>query len=349
MSNIYQKIKGKAGKLRKSYVSLGSEDGSVSPTKLNKTLVEGSKGISEKFVNHSDALMEGYNETINEDGASFGDDLASDGNKDVFDGVSKYGSPAKNKNTAAEEAAEKLKSVRVKREGEFKNEAGDALDVYDTTTTTPGETDDYDGSGGYASDEDWQKFLDSEDGKAYTEKYSPKEEVTTEMNVRPEEKEETTPGEKADYNMGWMESRNAKKARRVQLRDDKKKTRQYNKIIKKFEKGGGSSSDERMSPEVRAAYAHFTKDGSESKFDSAIGSTTGVNKPSETVVTKGNEAGAEGAVTLDKDGKPITKFGSPTKFGPIGAAIGKAALGMAAKKLTSGIGYKMQGPLYKKQ
>ena len=316
--SIYEKIKESQGQ---------------STAKIISIVVDQSKGIGKKFVNHSKALMQGYDETLDEDGASYGEDLASDGKDDPFDSVVEYSSPVKK--TASDEAAEALmNTTKVKREGEFKNEGGDALDVYDITTTTPGEVDDYDGSGGYMSDEDWTKFLDSDQGQEYTKKYSPQEEKSVEMNVRPEEKEETTPGEKADYNMGWMESRNAKRARRVQHRDNKKKTRQMSRLIKKFERKGGNKDSESMSPEVRAAYAHFTKDGATSKFDKPIGSTTGVNKPSETKITKGNEAGAEGAVTLDKDGKPVTKYGSPTKFGA-------GFLGVAGKALASPTGKKV--------
>ena len=323
---------------QKTIMEKVAESRAKSVAKINTTLVEQSKGIGKKFVNHSKALMQGYNETIDEDGASFGEDLASDGKNDPFDSVVEYSSPVKN---AADEAAEALKgnTTKVKREGDFANESGDALDVYDITTTIPGEVDDYDGSGGYMSDEDWKAFLETDQGKAYTEKHSPKEEKSVEMNVRPEEKEEVKEGEKANYNMGWMESRNAKRARRVQLRDDKKKTRQYNRLIKKFEKKGGSSDSENMPPEVRAAYAHFKEGGATSKFDTPIGSTTGVNKPSETIVTKGNEAAAEGAVTLDSSGNPVEKKkeeAPPTKF------LGAGALGMAGKALIkSGAGKKL--------
>tara|TARA_R100001463_G_scaffold26260_4_gene61619 strand:+ start:372 stop:1424 length:1053 start_codon:yes stop_codon:yes gene_type:complete len=314
--SIYEKIKESQGE---------------SPAKISSILVEQSKGIGKKFVNHSKALMQGYNETLDEDGASYGEDLASDGKDDPFDSVVEYSSPVKN--AADEAAAAVANTTRVKREGEFKNVDGDALDVYDITTTTPGEVDDYDGSGGYMSDEDWTKFLETEQGQEYTKKHSPQEEKSVEMNVRPEEKVEKDPDEKAEYNMGWMESRNAKRARRVQHRDNKKKTRQMNRLIKKFERKGGNKDSENMPPEVRAAYAHFTKDGATSKFDTPIGSTTGVNKEGETRVTKGNEAGTEDAVTLDEKGNPVN-YGSPTKFGA-------GFLGVAGKALASPTGKKV--------
>ena len=43
------------------------------------------------------------------------------------------------------------------------------------TGEIPGTTDDYDGSGGYAPDDEWQAFLDSPKGKEYLERTSPKQ------------------------------------------------------------------------------------------------------------------------------------------------------------------------------
>ena len=91
---------------QKTIMEKVAESRAKSVAKINTTLVEQSKGIGKKFVNHSKALMQGYNETIDEDGASFGEDLASDGKNDPFDSVVEYSSPVKN---AANEAAEALK------------------------------------------------------------------------------------------------------------------------------------------------------------------------------------------------------------------------------------------------
>ena len=329
---------------QKTIMEKVAESRAKSVAKLNTTLVNQSKGLGKKFVNHSKALMQGYNETIDEDGASFGEDLASDGKNDPFDSVVEYSSPVK---SAASEAADALKKTRVKREGNFQNESGDALDVYDITekgedVVQPYSKDwDIEAAGGLTYEEWIKQPGNQEKEDAFVESMTTpgEDKKSVEMNVRPEEKEEVKEGEKANYNMGWMESRNAKRARRVQLRDAKKKTRQYNRLIKKWERKGGSSEDEKMPPEVRAAYAHFTKDGATSKFDTPIGSTTGVNKPSETIITKGNEPGAEDAITLDSSGKPIEKKNEeapPTKF------LGAGALGMAGKALIkSGAGKKL--------
>ena len=324
---------------QKTIMEKVAESRAKSVAKINVTLVNQSKGISKPFVNHSKALMQGYNETIDEDGASFGEDLASDGKNDPFDSVVEYSSPVK---SAASEAAEALKT-KVKREGNFQNESGDALDVYDITekgedVVQPYSKDwDIEAAGGLTYEE-WIKQPGNqakEDAFVDSMTTPGEDKKSVEMNVREVENKEEKEGEKAKYNMGWMESRNAKRARRVQLRDAKKKTRQYNRLIKKFERKGGSSESENMPPEVRAAYAHFTKDGATSKFDTPIGSTTGVNKPSETIETKGNE----GAVTLDSSGNPVEKKkeeAPPTKF------LGAGALGMAGKALIkSGAGKKL--------
>ena len=116
-----------------------AESRAKSPAKINTTLVIQSKGVGKKFTNHSKALMQGYNETIDEDGASFGEDLASDGKNDPFDSVVEYSSPVK---SAASEAADALKT-KTKREGNFQNEDGDALDVYDITEKGPDVVQDY--------------------------------------------------------------------------------------------------------------------------------------------------------------------------------------------------------------
>lgn len=107
MGTIYQKIKGAAEAKRRSFVSLGSEDGTVSPTKINQTLVEGSKGMGKKFVDHSNAVMDGYNSTINEAGASFGNNLITDF-KNRFKADSGGGS---GKDGSVKTAAEKKKEA----------------------------------------------------------------------------------------------------------------------------------------------------------------------------------------------------------------------------------------------
>ena len=380
MSTIYEKMKAHAEKKRRSFVSLGSEDGAVSPTKLNQTLVDGSKGLSKPFYNPANDLMDGFNSTVNETGMSYGEDLASDGdkldfgsgNKSNAPSVVEFSSPAKNAN---KEAAEKLKSTttRTKREGDFSNEAGNAVDVTDVITLTPGNG--FEDSGEKMSNEDYTQWKkDNPDWKekedAYVEKKEgakDKEDKSVEITERPTENKEVTetPGTKSQYNMGLMETRNAKKARNKQLRSNKKLTKKYEKLIKKHEKTKGNNSEsERMSPELRDAYAHFSEEGSSesNRFNQRVGTTKGVDTKatSEEKVTAGFEAGAEGATVIDasgnpvenkKDEKSIAEFKaapSVTKFaGVVAGALGKAAIGMAADKLTGGPKYKMRGPLYK--
>ena len=286
MGTIYQKIKGAAEAKRRSFVSLGSEDGTVSPTKINQTLVEGSKGMGKKFVDHSNAVMDGYNSTINEAGASFGNNLITDfknkfkadsgsgGSKSTesgsegtgaetttdngvkpIDPVADFKTPAKVKSPAKKtkaggpnekEIADALtkpgpSTTREDREGNFQNEAGEDIRVTDITTTTPGTKgvpDDYDGSGGYASKEDWAAFLETDKGKEYTrgiEGTPEKIDKSVEMKTAEEKKEEVTPGTEKTYNMGWMESRNASRATNVQRRQANKTTRKNERLIKRFE------------------------------------------------------------------------------------------------------------------
>lgn len=359
MSTIYQKIKG-AEKLRKSFVSLESKDGTVSPTKINSTLVEGSKGMGKKFVNHSNALMDGYETTLNEDGASYGDSIKSDGKGDTpFDGfkkflpITKYKSVAKNDPEAeAKKALGGSKTTKTKREGDFMNEGGDALDVTDVVTLTPGETkvEDYskewdkEAAGGldYAewikqpgNQEKEDKFVASK-----TTTTPDKEDKSVEMKTSEEDTEVKTPGGKKSYNMGWMESRNASRALETQAKSAKKVTKRNQNLIKKFEKGGGNSESESMSPELRAAYAHFqAPTDKKSKFETKIGSTSGRDTKGTSETKTANVKGKDGAIKLGPDGKPIVKEPVQTVN----------AYKSAAKSLISPTKFKLKGSTYKKQ
>ena len=204
MSTIYEKMKAHAEKKRRSFVSLGSEDGTVSPTKLNKTLVDGSQGLSKPFYNPANDLMDGFNSTVNETGMSYGEDLASDGdkldfghgNKSNAPSVVKFNSPAKDAN---KEAAEKLKSTttRTKREENLSDVDGNALDVTDVVTITPGNG--FEDSGELMSDEEYEKKkLDPEYMKKEAEYLKKKEgaedkeEKSVEISKRPTENKEVT-------------------------------------------------------------------------------------------------------------------------------------------------------------
>ena len=359
MSTIYQKIKGAADKKRRSFVSLESKDGTVSPTKLNQTLVKGSEGLSKKFVNHSNALMDGYESTLDADGATFGDDLEADGKGDnPFGGINlegfglgKYKSVTKSDPENEAKKALKSKTTKTTRVGEDGKPTefdldGVASTVDDVVTLTPGGI--VDNGEDQMSNEDWKKFTaqETEQDKidraaaevARGRREEDKEEKSVEINPLEDNKEVTTetPGTKKKYNMGWMESRNAKRATNVQRRQAKKETRQNERLIKKFEKTEGNNSDsERMSPEVRAAYAHFTEDKPKTKFDSKIGSTSGrdTEGTSDTKITKGPKDGT-GNTKIDSEGNvipPVAEYKSATK------------------KLTSPGKFKLKGSTYKKQ
>lgn len=358
MSTIYQKIKG-AEKLRKSFVSLESKDGTVSPTKLNSTLVEGSKGMGKKFVNHSNALMDGYETTLDEDGAAYGDSLKSDGKGDTpFNGfkkflpITKYKSVAKNDPEAeAKKALGGSTTTRTKREDPkgFMNEGGDALEVTDVVTLTPGNErtrlysdlpeEDREAARQYNLDKHGT-HNPTKEGKTNNKiGEADKEEKSVEMKTSEEDTEVKTPGGKKSYNMGWMESRNASKAIERQAASDKKVTKRNTKLIKKFENGGGNKDSESMSPELRAAYAHFAPPtDKKSKFDTKVGSYSGRDTKGTSETTTDNVKGKDGAIKLGPDGKPIVKEPVQTVN----------AYKSAAKSLTSPTRFKLKGSTYKK-
>jgi hypothetical protein len=103
-----------------------------------------------------------------------------------------------------------------------RNYKGSMVDYYKSeleklggSITIPGAVDNYDGSGGYMSNEDWTKFLQTEQGKAYTEKHSPKtiklpNKTETSGRIEPIN-EKTDPSQQ--YNMGFREAEDANWAR----------------------------------------------------------------------------------------------------------------------------------------
>ena len=106
----------------------------------------------------------------------------------------------------------------------IKNYKGNAVEYYldevqnqGGSITIPGKKDDYDGSGGYMSNEDWTKFLQTEQGKAYTEKYSDKTvdlpgETTRTGTIKPLTETITKP-DTQQYNMGFDQAEDANWAR----------------------------------------------------------------------------------------------------------------------------------------
>jgi len=141
-------------------------------------------------------------------------------------GAGKFASPAK----AAKDEVKKNMG-----KGFVNDEFGD---VVETTKTTEAVKDDYDGSGGYMSNEDWLKFLDTKQGKEYTEKHTTgKETKTYDVTPNVEEVTETTPGTKSNYNMSYKKALSAKMSEGVQKRDANQDLRQFNRYTKKYNKG----------------------------------------------------------------------------------------------------------------
>ena len=348
MSTIYQKIKG-AEKLRKSFVSLESKDGTVSPTKINSTLVDGSKGMGEKFVNHSNALMDGYETILNEDGATYGESLLD---------PKKLNPPTKYKSVAKSDPEDEAKkalggstTTRTKREDPkgFMNEDGDKVEVTDVVTLTPGDErtklysdlpeEDREAARQYNLDK-YGTHNPTKEGKTNNKiGEADKEDKSVEMETSEEDTEVKTPGGKKSYNMGWMESRNASRALETQAKSAKKVTKRNQNLIKKFEKGGGNKDSESMSPELRAAYAHFAPPtDKKSKFDTKVGTYSGRDTKGTSETTTDNVKGKDGAIKLGPDGKPIVTETVKTVN----------AYKSAAKSLTSPTKFKLKGSTYKK-
>ena len=160
-------------------------------------------------------------------------------------GPGKFASPAKS-------ATDEIKKNMGK--GFVNDEFGD---VVETTKRTEAVEDDYDGSGGYMSNEDWLKFLDTDQGKAYTEKHTTgKETKTYDVTPNVEEVTETTPGSKSNYNMSYKKALSAKMSEGVQKRDANQDMRQFNKYTKKFNKG---KADGKINPATGKPFASATE------------------------------------------------------------------------------------------
>ena len=119
--------------------------------------------------------------------------------------------------------------------------------------------------------------------------------------------------------MGWMETRNASKAKNRQFKSQKNTTKKYAKLIKKHEKNDGTKDSEMMSPELRDAYAHFS-DGSnnKTKFNSKIGSYSGMDTPGTSSSKEQKVKAKDGATKINEDGTVVAyasdKLRSTTKF-----------------------------------
>jgi len=145
--------------------------------------------------------------------------------------------------------------VETKTTEEFKNVTIDGSDDVGTLTVNktvkPGEKDDYDGSGDYMSDEDWKKFLETDQGKAYTKRTEGEtifDSAFTPNEIKSQEKGE--PGTPDKKNMGYYESMDAKWGAGVRNRGNKKVNRIANRAGRKFDRGKAG-----LNPETGEAWA----------------------------------------------------------------------------------------------
>jgi hypothetical protein len=261
MSNIYEKIK------------------ASSALKANAALIQGAADSAKKFQSYStdqdapsqspppppvetpeekkddtsvDEVVATDEETPKEDPKEKGGIL-----KALFSGgggaaVGKFASPVK---------ATKDEIKKSMGKGFVNDEFGD---VTETTTKTAAVKDDYDGSGGYASDEDWAKFLETDQGKAYTEKHTTGSEEKK-YTVEPTESkvEETTPGTESNYNMSYKNALSARMSEGVQRRDAAQDLRQFNKDSKRYNKRGflglGKKGKNKINPATGEKFANATE------------------------------------------------------------------------------------------
>ena len=165
--------------------------------------------------------------------------------------------------------------VETKTTEEFKNVTIDGSDDVGTLTVNktvkPGEKDDYDGSGDYMSDEDWKKFLETDQGKAYTKRTEGEtifDSAFTPNEIKSQEKGE--PGTPDKKNMGYYESMDAKWGAGVRNRGDKKVRRISERAARKFDRKGGDIID----PSTGKAYGD-TEEGRAKYVKDRAGSATG--------------------------------------------------------------------------
>jgi hypothetical protein len=234
MGTIYEKIKKSSAFKANAALISGAAD--AAPTYQDLSTKGGKKPVKSEPVKTNEEKKDdtSVDEVVN----------TEENNENIVDGAgatgaapaaAKYASPAKN-----------VKDEIKKSMG--KGFVGDKFgDVTETTTTTAG------GRTGTSyenqkSNEDWIKYLENETDEQRKSRYEREEadghRTASTVNKKYEVKENeekvetTTPGTKSNYNMGWAESVNAKWAEGVQRRDAKQDLRQYNKELKRFDKGG---------------------------------------------------------------------------------------------------------------
>ena len=131
--------------------------------------------------------------------------------------------------------------------------AGDLITTKGKEKTKKVNTDTYDGSGGYASNEEWAKFLKTPQGKAYTAKYTKEvgtgeyePDVVVQEPDKVTETKEFVPTQKRDTNRAlapWevrMQSRAIKKSGR-DMRKSQNRLDATNRKLQKLKDGGISS------------------------------------------------------------------------------------------------------------
>ncbi len=169
--------------------------------------------------------------------------------------------------------------VETKSTEEFKNVTIDDSDDVGTLTVNktvkPGVKDDYDGSGGYASDEDWNKFLASDQGKEYTKKTEGETIFTSAFTPNEiESQKKGTPGTPDKKNMGYYESMDAKWGAGVRGRGAKKEIKQSSKAASKFdrlEKRGKIPTGSDGKPMTKEQYVSKIGGAYAGNYDTGVG------------------------------------------------------------------------------
>ena len=209
--------------------------------------------------------------------------------------------------------------VETKTTEEFKNVTIDGSDDVGTLTINktvkPGEKDDYDGSGDYMSDEDWKKFLETDQGKAYTKKTEGEtifDSAFTPNEIKSQEKGE--PGTPDKKNMGYYESMDAKWGAGVRGRGAKKEIKQSSKAASKFErlkKRGKIPTGSDGKPMTKEQYVSKIGGAYAGNYDVGVGKVKlGKAGTKDGPVTKSKTKAKADAENYDDQGNPIGNMNS---------------------------------------
>ena len=315
--------------------------------RINAGLFNQKKGITEPLLNVGPAGVYGDNQT-----------------KDIP-------SPSKKRGYAKRSPLKQVGVNVVKSES-----TGDQI-VKGKKITKAVNTDDYDGSGGYASNEDWTKFLATDAGKEYTKKNTKQVETgesepdtvipgaTTETN-------EFTPTQTRDKNDAmspWrvrQQSRSIKKSgkdvRQSQNKLDKTNrrlagmdkadkvvgNRKYDKLMSKFNENTNELDAFNKNMTARTRQVEMSSDplGKSGTFDSA-------SRDMELPDASKTYAGQKTIIEEDGIKKPRPKVKAVSTLTPAGiksSGLGNEEIPTLALKTKSPMkkrGYGMKNPLYK--